>query len=184
MGGAVITDGKLLLGSQGAATELGHMIVEAKGPLCHCGNHGCLEALASRWAIERDVRSLVKAGRRSMIVRLNNGKLGMIKSRILKEALLKEDPVVTTVLKKAAVTLGKAAISINHAFNPQAIVFGGGVIKACGFFILPMVVREVKNDPFFKKFNTCRVLASSLGDDAVMLGAARLVQSIEKADIH
>jgi len=176
VGGAVITEGKLLLGVQGAATELGHMIMCIDGPLCHCGNHGCLEALTSRWAIERDIRLAVKAGEKTIVTELNDGKLNMIKSRILKEALSENDKVVKSVIAKAARTLGKAAVSLNHTFNPQAIIFGGGVIKACGDFILPIVIKEVKADPFFKKFNTCRILPSKLGDDAVMLGAARLVQ--------
>jgi glucokinase len=177
VGGAVISDGKLLLGSQGAATELGHMIVQITGPLCHCGNHGCLEAMTSRWAIERDIRLGVKSGRKTVVTQLNNGQLNMIKSRILKEALMKNDPLVKSVLAKMATTLGQAAISLNHTFNPQAIIFGGGVIKACGDFILPIVTKEVKADPFFKKFNACRILPSLLGDDAVILGAARLVCS-------
>lgn len=176
VGGAVISDGKLLLGAQGAATELGHVIVSIDGPLCHCGNHGCLESLTSRWAIERDIRAAVKAGRKTIVTKLNDGKLNMIKSRILKEALSKNDAVVKSVLSKAALVLGKTAVSLNHTFNPQAIIFGGGVIKACGGFMLPIVAKEVKADPFFKKFNTCRILSSQLGDDAVMLGAARLVQ--------
>jgi len=176
VGGAVISDGKLLLGAQGAATELGHVIVSIDGPLCHCGNHGCLESLTSRWAIERDIRAAVKAGRKTIVTKLNDGRLNMIKSRILKEALSKNDAVVKSVLSKAALVLGKTAVSLNHTFNPQAIIFGGGVIKACGGFMLPIVAKEVKADPFFKKFNTCRILSSQLGDDAVMLGAARLVQ--------
>lgn len=176
VGGAVISDGKLLLGAQGAATELGHVIMSVDGPLCHCGNRGCLEALTSRWAIERDIRLAVKAGKDTVVLKLNDGKLEMIKSRILKEALSKNDTVVKAVLTKAARVLGKAAVSLNHTFNPQAIILGGGVIKACGDFILPIVIKEVNADPFFKKFNTCRVLSSKLGDDAVMLGAARLVQ--------
>ncbi len=176
VGGAVIINGKLLLGAQGAATELGHVIVSLEGPLCHCGNRGCLESLTSRWAIERDIRLAVKAGHRSIIAQLNDGRLDMIKSRILKEALIKNDAVVKSVIAKAAVVLGKTAISLNHTFNPQAIIFGGGVIKACGDFILPIIVKEVKADPFFKKFNTCRILPSKLGDDAVILGAARLAQ--------
>jgi len=72
--------------------------------------------------------------------------------------------------------LGRASVSLNHTFNPQAIIFGGGVIKACGHFILPIVIKEMNADPFFKKFNTCRILPSKLGDDAVILGAARLAQ--------
>jgi glucokinase len=176
VGGAVISDGKLLLGTQGAATELGHVIVSLDGPLCHCGNRGCLEALVSRWAIERDIRLAVKSGRKTIVTRLNDGKLDMIKSRILKEALSKNDAVVKAVLTRAAMVLGKTAVSLNHMFNPQAIIFGGGVIKACGDFILPIVTKEINADPFFKKFNACRILPSKLGDDAVMLGAARLVQ--------
>ncbi len=50
IGGAIVLDGKIVTGSHGAAAELGHMIMDIKGPLCSCGNHGCLEALASRWA--------------------------------------------------------------------------------------------------------------------------------------
>ena len=176
VGGAVISDGKLLLGAQGAATELGHVIVSLDGPLCHCGNRGCLEAMTSRWAIERDIRLAVKAGRRTIVTELNDGKFDMIKSRILKEALSKNDAVVKSVLTKVAVILGKTSVSLNHTFNPQAIIFGGGVIKACGHFMLPIVTKEVKADPFFKRFNTCRILSSKLGDDATMLGAARLAQ--------
>ena len=152
------------------------MIVSLEGPLCHCGNRGCLEALTSRWAIERDIRLAVKAGKRTIVTTLNDGKLNMIKSRILKEALAKNDAVVKSVMTKAAMVLGKTAVSLNHAFNPQAIILGGGVIKACGNFILPIVIKEIKADPFFKKFNACRVLPSKLGDDAVVLGAARLAQ--------
>lgn len=174
VGGAVISEGQLLLGAQGAATELGHVIVSLDGPLCHCGNHGCLEALTSRWAIERDIRLAVKSGQKSIILKLNDGKLDTIKSRVLKEALNKNDAVVTSVMARAAKVLGKTAISLNHTFNPQAIIFGGGVIKACGDFILPIVIKEVKADPFFKRFNACRILASQLEDDAVLLGAARL----------
>ncbi len=178
VGGAVISDGKLLLGAQGAATELGHMIMQVGGPMCHCGNRGCLEAMTSRWAIERDIRKGVKDGRRTLVTKLNNGRLDMIKSRILKEALIKNDPLVKAVLTKVSIVLGKAAVSLNHTFNPQAIIFGGGIIKACGNFILPIIAKEVKADPFFKKFNTCRILPSLLGDDAVILGAVRLTQKM------
>jgi glucokinase len=178
VGGAVLVNGKLLLGTQGAATELGHMIMQINGPLCHCGNHGCLEALTSRWAMERDIRALIKKRRKSMVKQLNNGSLRTIKSRVLKEALSKKDPVVTEVVRQASCVLGQASISLNHTFNPQAIVFGGGVIKSCGFFMLPIIEKALKADPFFKGFNTCRILQSSLGDDAVLVGAVALVKGM------
>ncbi len=173
VGGAVLSDGKILLGTQGAATELGHMIVQVNGPLCHCGNKGCLEALSSRWAIERDIRGIIKSGQKSVL----QGDLSTIKSKLLKEALQKKDQVVTQVLKNISHVLGQASVSINHIFNPQAIVFGGGVIKACGFYMLPIIEKALKADPFFKKFNSCRILQSTLGDDAVILGAVKVVKS-------
>ena len=177
VGGAAIIDGRILLGAQGAATELGHMIIDVNGPLCHCGNHGCLEALTSRWAIERDIRARLRSGHASAVTDLTDGKLSTIKSRILKEALAKNDAVVKSVLAKVSGHLGQAAVSINHIFNPQAIIFGGGVIKACGHFMVPIIAKAVRKDPFFKKFNSCRILQSELGDDAVLLGAVRLVRS-------
>ncbi|MBI3602022.1 MAG: ROK family protein [Candidatus Omnitrophica bacterium] len=177
VGGAVLINGRLLLGIQGAATELGHMVMQVDGPLCHCGNRGCLEALTSRWAMERDIRSLIKSGHKSIVKELNNGSLATIKSRVLKEALQNNDPVVKKVFKQTSSVLGQACVCINHIFNPQAIVLGGGVIKACGFFMLPIIEKNFQSDPFFKSFNRCRILQSSLGDDAVVLGAVRLVKS-------
>ena len=65
IGGAIIINGRLYAGAFGGAGELGHMIVQQNGPLCSCKNHGCLEALASRWAIERDLKEALKRGRRT-----------------------------------------------------------------------------------------------------------------------
>jgi glucokinase len=180
VGGAAIDRGQLILGVQGAATELGHMIIDVHGPLCHCGNYGCLEALCSRWAVERDVRALIKSGKRSVLTALTGGDLATIKSGLLKKALKKNDVVTKKVLVRVSHNLGKAAISLNHIFNPQAIVFGGGVIKACGYFMLPLIKKTVMADPFFKSFNSCRILQSKLGDDAVTLGAVYLVRNLQR----
>jgi glucokinase len=120
---------------------------------------------------------LIRSGRKSKVVSMTKGNLSTIKSRILKDALKAKDPVVTRILTNAAGQLGRASVSINHIFNPQAILFGGGVIKACGFYMLPIINKMVKADPFFKKFNTCKIIQSQLGDNAVPLGAVRLVQT-------
>jgi len=175
VGGAVITDGKMLSGVHGAAAELGHMIVEKKGPECTCGNFGCLEAVAGRWAIERDIRTAVKKGEKSKIKQIVGGKLTVIKSKILRKALKAKDPVVTHVMKRASVALGTACKTLRHIFDPEMIVFGGGVIEACSDFILPVIKKIVDSDPFFSKFPGCQIVESTLGDDAVLLGAVALV---------
>jgi glucokinase len=177
VGGAVITEGKLLTGSHGAAAEIGHMVMTLDGPLCACGNRGCLEALASRRALERDIRQAVRQGAVSKVVQLNGGKLGVIKSRVLKESLNLKDPLITQMMKRLAMILGKACISLKHIFNPELIILGGGLIEACGEFLLPKIRQEVAADPFFTtSIDSCRIVPSQLGDDAVILGAVALVR--------
>jgi glucokinase len=177
VGGGIIVQGRLLEGAQGAAAELGHVGVMANGPKCTCGNTGCLEALAGRWAIERDIRAAVKAGTKSMIVDICGRELKQIKSGALRKALQAKDPLVTGVIRNAAEALGSACVSFNHIFNPDVFIFGGGLIESCGDFILPVIEKMLAKDPFFKKLKIPQVLLSKLGDDAVMLGGVAAVRS-------
>ena len=180
VGGGIIAHGQLLTGAKGFAAELGHMTMDIHGPLCHCGNHGCLEALTSRWAIERDIRQAIKRGEKTLISELTNGKLATIKSKTLKKALNKHDAVTTKIMRKVAKTIGSACISLKHILNPELIILGGGVIEACGDFILPIVQKEIKRDPFFAKIDPCRIANARLTDDAVILGAVALVKHQDK----
>lgn len=176
VGGAILIDGKLIIGTQGAAAEIGHMIICPDGPMCSCGNHGCLEALTGRWAIERDIRTSIEHGRKTLITQLINGKVASIKSKFLKAALKAKDPLTVEIMQKAARTLGLACINMRHIFNPQLIILGGGVIEACGEFLLPIINKTFHADPFFAKIDKCKIVSSSLGDDAVVLGAVALVK--------
>jgi glucokinase len=171
VGGGVVCAGELLLGAHGAAAELGHVILDPEGPLCGCGSHGCLEAYASRTAIEREIRAGVRRGARSEITALNGGRLDVIKSKVLARALKRRDPLVTEVIRRAAERLGQACVSLPR---PGGAVFIGGLIEACG--ILPIVSKRLAHDPLFKKVGPCRVLRSRLGDDAVVLGAVALAR--------
>jgi glucokinase len=176
VGGGVVASGRLLEGTQGAAAELGHVSVVPDGPKCTCGNAGCLEALAGRWAIERDIRAAVAGGTKSLIMDIAGRDLGQIKSGALKKALQAKDPLVSGVIRRAAEALGSACVSFNHIFNPEVFIFGGGLVESCGDYILPVVERSLSRDPFFKRLATPRVLMSKLGDDAVMLGAVAAVR--------
>ena len=176
VGGGVVCGGKLLLGAHGAAAELGHIVLDPKGPACGCGAHGCLEAYSSRTAVERDIRSGVRAGKRTDIVALNGGKLDMIKSKVLARALRRRDPLVTEVMRAAAERLGDGCVSLRHCFDPELFVFGGGLIEACGDFMLPIIRKRLSQDALFRKVGACKVARSRLGDDAVVLGAVALVK--------
>jgi len=165
VGGGVIVGGRMLVGAHGAAAELGHLIVQPGGPLCGCGNRGCLEALSSRSAIEREIRRA--QGSRDK---------APIKSKVLAKGLKSKDALITGVMRRACEHLGAACVSLRHVFDPELFLLGGGLVEACGDFIVPIVQRSLDRDPFFKKVGRCRVVASKLGDDATMLGAVALVR--------
>lgn len=174
IGGGIILDGRLVEGSRGAAAEVGHMVMQLGGPACGCGNQGCLEALASRLAIERELRAAIAKGRKTLVSELIKGQPGPIRSSVLQEALEDKDKLTISVLKKAAEVLGAACVNLIHVLDPQAVVLGGGVMEACGDFILPIVQAVVAKDPLMKGRAPAPVLEAALGDDAVALGAAAI----------
>jgi glucokinase len=144
------------------------------GPQCGCGNHGCLEALASRLAIERDIRKAVESGRPTRLTELLNGDLTQIRSGALRKALEAKDEVVTEVVQRAADVLGYACLTVRHLLDPEVIVLGGGVVEACHAFILPVVQGIIAADRLPGARDGGQVVLSALGDDAVVLGAVAL----------
>ncbi len=154
------------------------MIMQIDGPKCGCGNRGCFEALASRTAIERDIRLAIAAGRPSVLVELAGGDLSVIRSGMIRKALDVEDELVTGVMRRAAEVLGYACVNVRHLIDPEAIVFGGGVIEACSDFIMPIVDNIVGRDPLPGAREGGRVLLSALGDDAVVLGAVAAARKV------
>jgi len=176
IGGGVFLNGQILRGAREAAGEIGHLVMEIGGPKCGCGARGCFEAIASRTAMARDIRKAVASGRKSVVTDLLDNEDDLIRSGTLRKALAKEDKVVTGVMRRAAEVMGHACLSIRHLIDPEVIVFGGGVIEACGSFMLPIIEQIVEADPLTGARPGGRILESALGDDAVVIGAAALAQ--------
>ena len=182
VGGGLILDGKLRSGFRHAAGEVGHMIVLADGPVCGCGRRGCLESVASRTAIERDIQLGIAAGRKSIIPRLIKEK-GRLTSGVLAKALRKGDPLVTEVMGRAQWYLGLLAASIVNLIDPEMIVFGGGVVEALGTeFLRPIRVTARQHYIQQSDADRVRIVAAKLGDHAGILGAAVLAQRRASGD--
>jgi glucokinase len=171
IGSGLVLCGKLWRGHRESAGEIGHMIMQIGGPKCGCGNLGCLEALASRTAIERDIREAIAAGRKSIITELTGGDLGVIRSGMIRKALDAKDELVLEVVGRALEVIGYACLNVRHLIDPEAIVLGGGMIEACGDYIMPIIERIVDQDPLVGARAGGKILLSALGDDAVVLGA-------------
>ena len=176
IGGGFVVGDRLLLGYRDGAMEIGHTILQLDGPACSCGNRGCFEALAGRWAIERDLRAALAAGRTTALSKLLDADEGRIRSGVLRRALQHDDPLVREVLGRASEAIGAACLNVRHLLDPELIVLGGGVIEACGDFMLPIVEQALSGDTMAGARAGGGVRLAALGDDAIALGVAALAR--------
>jgi glucokinase len=176
IGAGLVQRGKLWRGARESAGEIGHIVMQIGGPECGCGNRGCLEALASRTAIERDIRAALAAGRTSVLTELTGGNLSVIRSGAIRRAIQAGDVLVCEILRHAGEVLGHACLTVRHLIDPAVIVLGGGVVEACSDFLMPIVENIVGNDRLPGARDGGQVRLSALGDDAVVLGAVALAR--------
>jgi glucokinase len=177
IGGGLILDGKLRSGFRSAAGEVGHMVLMPDGPVCGCGRRGCAEALASRTAIERDIRIGLATGRESVLRGQAGGKKAPLTSGVLADAVKQGDPLATEVLGRAQWYLGLLTADIVNLIDPEMVVFGGGLVEAFGDdFLEP--IRVTARQYFIQQAGADRlqIVPARLGDYAVVLGAAMLAR--------
>ncbi|MFO7696174.1 MAG: ROK family protein [Anaerolineae bacterium] len=176
VGGGVIINGRLHTGFRGSAGEVGHMIVQADGELCGCGERGHAEAYASRTGIEKAIQSALDGGETSIIPELmNSGKRTSLTSAVLERAYEAGDAVTVRAIREAQRYLGLLIASCVNLLDPEAVVIGGGMVERMGeSYIMP--AREVAYQHFLNKndMDKVRILAAELGDASGAVGAAVL----------
>lgn len=167
IGGGVVVEGRLRLGTLGAAGELGHQTILPQGPRCGCGNRGCLEALASGPAIAAEGIRLMRMGLAPKLFELVSGSVANVTPR---EMLASGDESTREAITRAAEYLGIAIANVVTILHPELIVLGGGVAELGDALLVPIrdVVRQrVGMFPT----DEVRVEKSQLGDRAGILGA-------------
>lgn len=175
IGGGIIIDGKILHGFSGAAGEVGHITIMPDGPFCGCGKRGCLEAVASRVAIAKEVAALAAREDAPYILEHCGTNLGDIRSGVLARAIEAGESMVEQVVRKAAYRIGIGVGNLINVLSPEAVVLGGGLVEAMEALFLEEVTRGVEEHamPFLRK--NVKITAAQLGDDAVVMGAAQLI---------
>ncbi|NOZ05838.1 MAG: ROK family protein [Chloroflexi bacterium] len=173
IGGGIISRGELLLGSHGLAAEAGHIILEPNGPLCGCGQHGCLEALASGPAIGRRAVDAITAGESSTLqVVLGNG-AGLTAHQVV-DAARAGDRLAGDVLRQAAIYVGMGIATLVHLLDPALVVIGGGVSNA-GDLLLDPIRQTVRERTMEAYHGGVTIVPTALGDDVGLWGAIALV---------
>jgi glucokinase len=177
VGGGIILDGKLWRGMDGAAAEIGHMCVDPFGGVaCTCGSRGCLEVFASATAIVRMTREASPRYPDSVL----QGKDDRTAEMIF-EAGQQGDELALEIFRRMGVYLGIGLANLINILNPEMIVIGGGVVNGWDLFAKHMH-QQVEERAFPLLAARVKIERAKCGDDAGLLGAARLALSTDYAD--
>jgi N-acetylglucosamine repressor len=174
-GAAIFLNGALYKGVGGFAGELGHITVSEHGPMCSCGNRGCLETMISASELIRRARRGAVRGLSNILVRLSHGTLENISMEMLAEAAREGDRFAVRLLEEASVYLGRAIVTIVNLLNPELIVIGGGIASAAGEFLMPRVERVVRDTAMIHSAKQVEIRLSRLDNKASALGATLLI---------
>lgn len=170
IGAGIISGNQIWEGATGTAGEIGHMIVSCGGRPCGCGGNGCLEAYASRTAIEKQILAKIKKGQVSNIEISKDDK---IRSNSIKKAVKAGDELVIHALEEASEYLGCGIASVVNFYNPEVIILGGGLVEALDYFY-DLTVQKTCEKALFVPSKEIKILKTQLGDFAGIIGAAIL----------
>lgn len=173
IGAGFISEGRLITGTSDNAGEFGHISIDINGPKCACGNYGCLENYAAGTAIAKLARQKI-TGELNLIYEKDSMKLSSITSKEVSRAALMEESFAIEILERAGFYIGVGVTNLIHLFNPEIVIFGGGVMNA-DRILLPIIQNTVKERciPLMEK--KVRLVKSLLGSDAGVMGAAGLI---------
>lgn len=170
----VVIEGQLYRGANSSAGELGHITILPDGPLCGCGNRGCLQALASGPAIANRAREYLRYAPDSLLATLVEGHPERIVAETVFAAAEQGDTLALQVVEETGRYLGIAVATLVNLFNPERIVLGGPVGQS-GQVLLSPLRAEVQRRAMAYPLSAVRITASTVGPDAGAVGAAVLV---------
>lgn len=173
--GLVLGD-SIYRGSVGSAGELGHVSIDEDGPVCDCGNRGCLETIAGADAIVHDagVRSGRAAPATPAAHAAYNGRASSCDVAQVVQAALAGDEHARAAIEQAGEHIGVAVAGLINLFNPALVLVDGGVTRA-GELLLAPLRRTAAARSLAVAWNATRIEAGRLGDHAIALGAVSTV---------
>ncbi len=174
IGSGLIVNGKLVRGASNAAGEIGHIKLDMTGgPLCGCGDRGCLEAFASGPSIVAMAEEYIKGGKSTKYRELANPE---ITPYIVSEAAKLGDPVAKRIFTIVGEYIGIGLASVVNLLNPEKIIVGGGVAAAGDILMTPIKETLVKRAMPISG-SAVQVVPAQLGNTAGVIGASLLIKS-------
>jgi predicted NBD/HSP70 family sugar kinase len=164
VGAGLVLGGELFRGSAGTAGEIGHLTIDENGPICRCGNRGCLDTfVGSRALLGALAASHGQLTLRDVLVRTAEG-----------------DPGCRRVLADAGRHIGVAAAGLVNLLNPEVIVVGGQLARA-GEVLLGPLGDAIERCAIPSAGASVKIVAAELGDEAELVGALSVAADLHRA---
>ena len=173
IGGGVIIDNQVYHGFSDGAGDLGHMVIDLEGPLCSCGNYGCLEAVASGSAILRNIKSAIRRGEDSLLSSWTDD-VEAIDLALVKRALQQEDALCRRMVEKSARYLGIAISNIINLLSPEMVVIGCSFGDDCPSYVeVAIEYARKRTYPLYNK--DVKIIPATLGNRQCARGGIGVV---------
>ena len=173
IGAGLLLEGQIYRGVTGSAGEIGHLTIEENGPLCACGNHGCLEAIAGGRAIAQQAQEAARNNKRTQLANIKP--IESITARDVASAARLGDLVSQQILSRAGTYLGIAIAGVVNMFNPGMVIIGGGVAQS-GDILLEPIRLAVQRRSLPAATRAVRITTAMLGRRSSSMGA--IIQAI------
>ena len=167
IGGAILSDGRMLRGANGIAGHVGHFTIDPDGPPCICGNHGCLETAFSSTAIESEAATLLRRGCDTSLPQNPT-------CRDVFDAASRGDSAARWIVDRAIKRLGAGIAGLVHLLDPEVIIIGGQVAEA-GPALFEPLAREVHWRTRGLLRRDVPLVSQQVGENSGIVGAAALV---------
>jgi predicted NBD/HSP70 family sugar kinase len=182
VGAALFLNGQLYSGAAGFAGEFGHMTVSEEGPLCSCGNRGCLETMVSAWTLIRKARQGLDDGLSNTLKKMTQDSPESLSVEMIAKAARNGDRFSRRLLSEAGMYLGRGIVGLVNLLNPELIVIGAAMASAAGDLLLPEIERVVQDRAMILGEHQVKIQISKLDEKEWAIGAS--FQVAEKALIN
>jgi glucokinase-like ROK family protein len=173
IGAGIVSNGRIHRGSDGCAGDIGHICVNKQGPLCSCGNTGCLEAMAAGPAITAKAMLAAQNGTSPVLNRMLTSNGGTLSPEDVNAACREGDQAALDIIRESGQMVGDVLASLVNFFNPSHIFIGGG-ISNFGNHLLVSIRRAILKRSLPLATTHLSISFSRMGPDAGITGAVAL----------
>jgi glucokinase-like ROK family protein len=173
IGAGIVSNGRIHRGSDGCAGDIGHICVDREGPLCACGNRGCLEAMAAGPAIAAKALEAARNGSSPILSQMRDSNGGVLHPEDVNAACREGDQAALDIIRESGQMIGDVLASLVNFFNPSHIFVGGGITNF-GNHLLVAIRKAVLHRSLPLATTHLSIKFSRMGSNAGVMGAISL----------